>query len=155
MCIRDSAGAGRDEGADRAGLRPVLLAVAGAVLFGVSLYATGRAGAELPLFWAVLPARLVGVVAVAAPLIATSRLRLTRRAAPLVIAGGLAEVAGFASYVVGARHGLAVSAVLASQFGGLAAVIAFFLFRERLRPVQVGGVALIVVGVAALTAVQR
>ena len=29
---------------------------------------------------------------------------------------GLAEVAGFASYAVGARHGIAIAAVLASQF---------------------------------------
>ena len=74
------AGAGHEGGGGESGLRPVLLAVGGASLFGVSLYATGRVGAELPLFWAVLPARLVGVVAVAVPLIATSRLRLTRSA---------------------------------------------------------------------------
>lgn len=147
-------GAGEGGEGGSSGIRPVVLAVAGAGLFGVSLYATGRAGAELPIFWAVLPARLVGVVAVAVPLMAVSRLRLTRRALPLVVAGGLAEVAGFASYVVGARHGLAVSAVLTSQFGGLAALIAFFLFRERLRRVQVGGILLIVAGVAALSAVQ-
>jgi drug/metabolite transporter (DMT)-like permease len=149
------AGAGSDEGGGRSSPRALLLAVAGACLFGISLYATGRAGAELPIFWAVLPARLVGVVAVAVPLIVTRRLTLTRPAVPLVVAGGLAEVAGFALYVVGARHGLAVSAVLVSQFGGLAALIAFFLYRERLRPLQVAGIAVIVVGVAALTVLQQ
>jgi drug/metabolite transporter (DMT)-like permease len=149
-------GAGSDEdGGGRAGARPVVLAAAGACFFGISLYATGRVGAELPIFWAVLPARLVGIVAVAVPLIMTRKLTLTRPAVPLVVAGGLAEVAGFASYVIGARHGLAVSAVLASQFGGLAALVAFFLYRERLRPLQVVGIAVIVAGVAALSAIQH
>lgn len=149
------AGIGRGDVGGSSGVRPILLAVAGACSFGVSLYATGRAGAELPIFWAVLPARLVGVVAVALPLVATSRLRLTRSALPLVVAGGLGEVAGFASYAVGARHGLAVSAVLTSQFGGIAAVIAYFLLRERLRRVQVAGILLIVAGVAILSALQH
>ena len=136
-------------------IRPVLLAVAGACLFGVSLYAIGRAGAVLPIFWAVLPARLVGVAVVAVPLASMSRLRLSRVALPFLVAGGLGEVVGLALYEVGARHSLAISAVLSSQFGGIAAVIAYFLFRERLRRVQVAGIVLIVVGVAVLSALQN
>lgn len=136
-------------------IRPVLLAVAGAGLFGMSLYATGRAGAVLPIFWAVLPARVVGVVAVTVPLAALSRLTLTRTAWPFVVAGGLGEVVGLASYELGARHSLAISAVLSSQFGGIAAVVAYFLIHERLRRVQIGGIVLIVVGVAALSALQN
>ena len=139
---------------ERESRRPALLALAAALAFGSSLYATGRAGAELPVFWAVLPPRVVGVVAVTLPLAAASRLRLTRRALPLVLIGGLAEVAGFVSFTLGSRHGLAVSAVLASQFAAIAVIVAFLLFRERLLRVQVAGVALIVAGVAALTALQ-
>jgi drug/metabolite transporter (DMT)-like permease len=142
------------EQVERESRRPVLLALAAALAFGSSLYATGRAGAELPVFWAVLPPRVVGVVAVTLPLAAASRLRLTRRALPLVLIGGLAEVAGFVSFTLGSRHGLAVSAVLASQFAAIAVIVAFLLFRERLLRVQVAGVALIVAGVAALTALQ-
>ncbi len=137
------------------GIRAVLLAVAGAFLFGVSLYAVGRAGAVLPIFWAVLPARLVGVAAVAVPLATMSRLRLGRVALPFLVAGGLGEVVGLAAYEIGARHSLAISAVLSSQFGGIAAVIAYFMFHERLRRAQVGGIVLIVFGVAALSALQR
>jgi drug/metabolite transporter (DMT)-like permease len=135
-------------------IRPVLLAIAGACLFGASLYAVGRAGAVLPIFWAVLPARLVGVAAVAVPLAAMSRLKLPGSVWPFLVAGGLGEVVGLACYEIGARHSLAISAVLSSQFGGIAAVIAYFLFHERLRRVQIGGIVLIVVGVAVLSAIQ-
>src|SRR5436309_1043606 len=64
------------------------------------------------------------------------------------------EVAGFALFTVGSRHGIAVSAVLASQFAALAAVAAYFLFGERLARVQLAGVAAIVVGVGVLSALQ-
>jgi uncharacterized membrane protein len=149
------AGISRGDTGGSTGVGPVLLAVFGACAFGVSLYATGRVGAVLPVFWAMLPARLIGVVAVAMPLAAMSRLTLTRAARPFVVVGGLAEVAGLAAYIVAARHSLAVSAVLSSQFGGIAAVLAYFLFDERLRRVQVVGVVLIAVGVAVLSVIQH
>jgi drug/metabolite transporter (DMT)-like permease len=133
---------------------PVGLATLAALSFGVSLFATGRLGALLPVGWALLPPRVVGVVAVTIPLALTRRLRLTRPAVPLVVTAGLAEVLGFASFVTGARHGIAVAAVLASQFAAIASVAAYVLFRERLTRLQLGGVVLIVFGVAALTAIK-
>ena len=134
--------------------RAVALAAGAAVAFGASLYATGRVSVELPVAWVVLPARVVGVVAVAVPMAATRSLRLTRAAAPLVVAGGCLEVTGFALFAIGARHGIAVSAVLSSQFAGVAALAAYVLFRERLTRLQVAGVVAIAVGVAALTGLQ-
>ena len=101
-----------------------------------------------------MPARVVGVVGVALPLLATRRLRLTRQAVPLVVGGGVCEVLGFASFALGARHGIAVSAVLASQFAALSALAAYVLFRERLQRVQLVGVTAIVAGVALLTVIQ-
>ncbi len=130
------------------------LAALAALSFGIGLFATGRLGASLPVGWALLPPRVVGVVAVTIPLALTGRLRLTRPAVPLVVAAGLAEVLGFASYVAGARHGIAVAAVLGSQFAAIASVAAYVLFRERLTRLQLGGVGLIVLGVAALTAIK-
>jgi len=132
----------------------VLLATAAACAFGASLYAIGRAGRELPVAWALLPARVVGVALVAVPLVLAGRLRLTRAAAPFLFAGGVFEVLGLASYAAGARHGLAVSAVLASQFGAIAALAGFVSFRERLSRPQLVGVCAIVVGVAVLSALQ-
>jgi drug/metabolite transporter (DMT)-like permease len=136
------------------GSAPVVLAALAALSFGIGLFATGRLGTTLPLGWVLLPPRVIGVVAVAIPLASTRRLRLTRTAAPLVVVAGFAEVLGFASYVTGARHGIAVAAVLASQFAAVASVTAYVLFRERLTRLQLGGVAVILVAIAALTAIK-
>ena len=65
---------------------------------------------------------------------------MTRPALPLVVIAGIAEVVGFALFAGGSRHGVAVAAVLASQFAAIAAVAAYFLFRERLTRVQLVGV---------------
>jgi drug/metabolite transporter (DMT)-like permease len=131
-----------------------LYAVAAALCFGVSLYATARVSADLPIVWALIPARIAGLVVIALPLAVTARLRLTRPALPLVLASGVAEIAGFAFFAVGSRHSVAVSAVLASQFGAIAAVAAYVLFRERLGALQLAGVVLIVVGVTVLSVLQ-
>jgi drug/metabolite transporter (DMT)-like permease len=108
----------------------------------------------LPLVWALVPARVLGVVAVTLPLVAMRRLVVTRAALPLVVVSGLCEVGGFASYALGSRHGIAVAAVLASQFAAVAAVAAYVLFHERLTRLQLAGVVAIAAGVAALTALQ-
>lgn len=149
-----AAGIRRSETAAGASAKPAGLAILAACCFGASLYATARVGDVLPVIWAVLPARLIGAVALAAPLAVSARLRLSRAAVPLVVAGGLAEIAGFVSYTLGARHSVAVAAVVASQFGGISAVLAYVLFGERLRRVQIGGIVLIVIGVAVLSAIQ-
>ncbi len=129
-------------------------ALLAACAFGTSIYATARASAELPIAWAVAPPRILGVLLVFVPLVASSRLRVTRSAFPLVVTAGIAEVVGFALFAVGSRHGVAVAAVLASQFAAIAAVAAYFLFHERLTRVQLVGVGTIVAGVAVLTALQ-
>jgi drug/metabolite transporter (DMT)-like permease len=132
----------------------LLLAAGAAVSFGASLYATGRAGSSLPASWVVLSARLIGAVALALPLAATGRLALVRGAVPLVIASGLCEVAGFFSFTAGSRHGIAVAAVLSSQFAALSGLAAYALFGERLGRVQLAGVTVVVVGVAILSALR-
>jgi multidrug transporter EmrE-like cation transporter len=44
--------------------------------------------------------------------------------------------------------------VLASQFAGLAAVVGWLVFRERLTRIQFAGVVAIVVGVSVLSAIN-
>lgn len=134
--------------------RAAALAAASAVAFGTALYATGRAGSSLGIPWAVLPPRVIGVVVIAIPLAVRRRWRLPRAAVPFVVAGGVCEVIGFAAYAFGARHGLAVSAVLGSQFAALSAVVGFLVFRERLGRIQVAGLAVIVCGVSVLAGIQ-
>jgi drug/metabolite transporter (DMT)-like permease len=132
----------------------IALACGAALAFGVSIYATGRVSQQLSIAWAILPARVVGAVLITLPLAAMRRLPLTRSAAPLVVATGLAEVAGFACYAVGARHGIAIAAVLASQFAALSAIGAYVFYRERLSRVQVAGIVVIAVGVAVLSGLR-
>jgi drug/metabolite transporter (DMT)-like permease len=134
--------------------RAAVLAVGAAVSFGVSLYAAGRVSPDLPVAWVLLPPRLVGVVAIAIPLALASRLRFSRELAPLLVVSGVAEVVGFVSFVVGARHGIAIAAVLGSQFAALAAIAAFLFFGERLRRVQIAGVCAIAIGVAMLAVLR-
>ncbi len=97
---------------------------------------------------AVLPVRVVGALAVFLPLALSRRLRLTRHAAPMILLIVTAEVFGNAAYAAGASESLAIAAVIASQFGAVAAVAAFFLLGERLSFVQRSGVVAITVGVA-------
>lgn len=132
--------------------RAMWLALGAVLAFGASLYAAGRAGHSLPAAWVAAAARVVGVPLLAVPLALSGRLRLTAGALPLVLIAGLCEVLGFYAYTTGARHGIAVAAVLSSQFGTLAAIIGYFVLGERLSRLQVCGVAVTVAGVAALSA---
>lgn len=132
----------------------VVYAIAAALVFGTSLYATGRAATTLPSTWVVLSARLIGSLALALPLAVGGRLHVVRRAIPLIVVAGICEVLGFYSYTAGARHGIAVAAVLSSQFATIAAVAAYFLFRERLNRIQLAGVSSVIVGVALLSALR-
>jgi drug/metabolite transporter (DMT)-like permease len=135
--------------------RSVLLAMGAAAAFSVGLVAAGRLGeAHVPPAWPVFTARVVGALAIAAPLLLTKRLRISRRAAPLVVVSGVLEALGSGLYVVAAADGVAPAAVLSSQFAAIAAVGAFVLFGERLQRVQVLGIVLIAVGVTVLAAAQ-
>ena len=145
---------GEDEPARAGPLLTAAIALAGAFLFGINLYATSRLAGEIPMAWTVLPARLAGVVGVTLPLILARRLRLVRAAVPFVVLVGLAEMAGVVTYTLGAEESAAVTAVIASQFAAIAAIVAFLAYGERLSRVQVVGVVVIAVGVGALAVSQ-
>jgi drug/metabolite transporter (DMT)-like permease len=134
--------------------RGALLAGIAALLFGFGLYASGRLAGELPLAWIVFVPRLLGVLVFAVPMVLLGRVRLTMAALPFVLVSGVCEIAGLAAFMLGARGSVAVTAVISSQFAALAAIVAYFAFDERLRRVQVAGVAAILVGVAVLTGLQ-
>ena len=132
-------------------LQAVLLSTVAAACFGVSLFAAGNLSDELPIAWVLLPARLVGVLIIFLPLLLTRRLRITRSTAPLVVAMGFTEVIGFVCYSIGAQYQVAITSVLASQFAPIAAVAAYFLFKEKLGRFQILGVVILVAGVTGLT----
>jgi drug/metabolite transporter (DMT)-like permease len=131
-------------------LRAAGLATCSAGLFGLGLFATGHVSATLPAAWVILPGRLVGVAAVAVPLLVSGRLHAPRAALPFMLLTGIVEVVGFTTFSIGAHEDIAVTAVLASMFAPIAAVAAFVLFRERLAPRQTAGIVLVVVGIAIL-----
>jgi DME family drug/metabolite transporter len=135
---------------DRSTRVAVLFGALAGLSFGASLYATGRLGSELALGWAVIPPRIVGVALIALPLIATSRLAITRTALPFIAVAGTAEVGGFLAFAWGARESIAVSSALAAQFASVAAIIAWLTLGERLSRLQWSGVAAVAFGVALL-----
>jgi len=149
-----AAGSAGEEAPGHHDVRAALCAGVAALSFGLGLYSTGRVSKEISLVWAVLPPRIIGTLFVAIPLIISARLRLTRRAAVLVAGSGLGEVGGYFAYAFGARHGIAVTAVLGSQFAVLAAIAAYFLFGEKLGRLRIAGVIVTALGVAALSALQ-
>jgi drug/metabolite transporter (DMT)-like permease len=126
------------------------LAALAALSFGVGIFATGHLSTSLPVGWAVLPPRLVGVIIVTIPVALSRRLTLTRKALPLVATTGILEVLGFVCYAFGARDSVAVAAVLGSQFAAVASVAAYVVLRERLTRLQLAGVVVILAGVAGL-----
>jgi drug/metabolite transporter (DMT)-like permease len=131
------------------------LALVAAVLFGVSLYASGRVGPSLGTGTILLGARGLGMLVILLPLLAKRALRITRDALPLVVVSGVCEVAGFACFIGGVGDGdVAVPAVLSSLFAAVAGVLGFVLLGERLRAVQLAGVATILAGVVALSGLQ-
>jgi uncharacterized membrane protein len=138
----------------RRGVAAAGFGVGAAVSFGASLYATARIGEVVSVPWVLVAARIVGVVAFALPVAAMGRLHIGRPVRPLVVLSGLCELGGFAAFTLGARHGIAVAAVMASQFAAVAAIGAYVFFRERLAGVQLVGVVTIIGGVALLAGLR-
>ncbi|HLH64792.1 MAG TPA: EamA family transporter [Solirubrobacteraceae bacterium] len=123
----------------------------GALVFGVGLFGTGRAGSLVPAGWAILPPRVVGVVVVTLPMALRGQLRVPTGMIGAVTLSSACEIGGFYAYAVGARHGIAVAAVLSTLTGAIAAGFGRVLFGERLRFTQLVGIATIFVGVATLS----
>jgi drug/metabolite transporter (DMT)-like permease len=133
--------------------RSVLLAICASAAFSISLVISARFG-DTPISLIVFSSRAVGVLLIAVPLVVRGRLRLTRRALPLVVTSGVLEAVGTVAYVTGAHVSPAMAVVLGAQFAAIAAVLAFVLFKERLARIQVVGVSVIVVGVTALAIIR-
>ena len=145
---------GESRDGDGRATRAVVLALGAALSFGVGLYAAGHVSGDVALPWVLLPARALGVVVIAVPLAFAGRLRIVRASVSLVVAAGIAEVLGIASFALGARDAIGVTSVLGSQFAAFAAVGAYFLFGERLRRIQIAGMVAILVGVVSLAVLR-
>lgn len=135
-------------------VRAALFAVAGSLLFAMGLVAVGLLSGDVPLSWVLLPARLVGVVILALPLLVLGRMRVPRRILAWVALLATADVFAISIYTIGAASNLPVTAVLASQMAPLAAVLAFVLFKERLGRGQIVGLVVMMGGMTVLGVLQ-
>jgi drug/metabolite transporter (DMT)-like permease len=89
------------------------------------------------------------------PLAASGRLRSPRGVIVPTIISGIGEVAAFGAYIAASdRIGVAVPAVLASQFALIAATVGWVVLGERLGTRQLAGAGAILAGVTALTIIQ-
>ncbi len=144
-------GAGATAGARQRGpgyRRAIILAVGSALMFGVNLFAAGQASESVPIGWVALPARLLGVAILVGALAVGARPLVRLRPGAIAMAAGVLEVIGLLSFAWGAREGIAVTSVMASQVAALAALGAFLVFGERLVRRQVIGVGVLAIGVA-------
>jgi uncharacterized membrane protein len=130
--------------------RFLVLVILGSIAFGVGLYSAARVAGIVPGGWIVASARVVGVAVVTLPLLLAGRLKLARAALPWIVITAIAEVVGYWMYVLGSRADIAITAILASQFGAVTAVGAYFFLGERLSRLQRIGVAMVCAGVGLL-----
>lgn len=135
-------------------MRPCLYAFAAATAFGVALISSAKAGDAVGVFWTILIARIVGVAYTAVPLRLRNDLPWPGRVVWICIFTGIAEVTGFAAYIYATADGVAVPAVLGSQFAAVAALASFVAFGERVTRMQFAGALVIMTGVAAVAALR-
>ncbi len=135
-------------------LRPSLYAMTAACCFGVGLVGSAKAGDELGALWTILVARAIGVAAIAGPLLVARSLPRPGRVWWMVTFSALAELIGFAAFIGGSEKGVAIPAVLASQFAAVAAATSYVVFGERLGVRQRAGAAVIFAGVAVLSVLR-
>ena len=135
--------------------RGILLALGAASFTGLSLYAASRGGSGIGADWVVACVRICSVAFVLVPLAVTRKLKSPRGVVVPTLVAGAGEVAAFVAYIAASdRIGVAVPAVIASQFALIAATVGWFVLGERLGRRQMGGAGAIIVGVTALTILQ-
>jgi len=117
----------------------------------VGLVGSSKAGHELGAVWTIFVARIIGVSVIAGPLVVRRTLPRPGRVWWMVTFSAIAELIGFAAFIGGSKHGVAIPAVLASQFAAVAAATSYVVFGERLGLRQRAGAAVIFAGVAALS----
>lgn len=141
------------------GGRALLLAGGAALGFGVVLLLVAQASEGRDsgaVVMTLLTMRLTSVLLLTALLLAVVRRRgwalgVARSDWQIVLAIGVFDVAANGTYAVASRSSLvSVASVLASLYPVVTALLAYRLHGERLRPVQVAGVAASLIGVALL-----
>ena len=148
--------AGRDTTAGAQGNLPkaLALALAASLCFGASLYLVSIGQHTVGWLWQTASVRVFGSV-VAVAVLASGRLASPLPAWRQIVGSGVAEVIGMATFIFAVRRiGVAVPAVVSSQFALVAAVIGYFVLHERMTRRQLAGAAIILASVGVLTALE-
>ena len=111
--------------------RQLLLALAAAGAFAVSFVAGGEAEA-LGIVWTLVVSRITAVIVMLPALVSPGAFRLPRSLIPWVVATSALGLGGYAFFLLGAQHGVAIAAVLASQYAMVAVIGGLLFYRERL-----------------------
>lgn len=146
-------------GAGRGGTRPLVLALAAALGFGIVfvLLASGSEdGGAAEVVLVLLAMRTTSVVLLGGPVLARSgraALAVRRRDLPVLALIGAFDVGANGTFALASRSDLvSVVAVLASLYPAVTAVLAWRWHDERLRPLQLAGVGAALAGVVLLSA---
>jgi drug/metabolite transporter (DMT)-like permease len=137
----------------RGGVTGAGWAVPAALLFGAYTTTLAVAAERVGPMWAVLGYRVATLLVLVPAGLVVGGLRLSlppevRRA---VVAAALLETAGFAAFSVALGLGpVGIVSVIMAQFTTVAVVLAAVVLRERLRPHQWAGVAIVIASVVAL-----
>ena len=152
--VLSSITASDDSEAKKHNRHAIVYALGAALLYGSSFWMQGRyalpALGPVTMLWL---GYLVGL-AVLSPMILrmkdVMKLPPARTGATLA-AASLLNLGGFSAFSYGAMVGsISVVTVISTLSGGVAAVLGFMFFKERLSPVQVCGVGLVLIGAVAL-----
>jgi drug/metabolite transporter (DMT)-like permease len=142
----------RAEGAERR--RAIALAVVAAFALGLFVYLLGLGSREGDALSALFGARVGSLsLLLALALVVRAPLRIGRRWLVPVLAVGLCDVLANALFALATGHGLlSLVSVLASLYPVVTVLLALVLLHERLTRVQLAGIAVALLGVAALSA---
>lgn len=137
---------------DRRSARPLLLSIGALLGLGFTFVAMARGSETSPLM-TVAAMRLTTSAIVVVLILATRSIAgVRRRDLPALAAIGGIDAAANVGYTLAAAAGLlSITAVLASLYPVVTAVLAAVVLRERLRPIQYVGVALALTGIALVT----
>lgn len=140
------------EGRSPASARGLMVALTAGMIIGLFLVLLAQADPRSGL-WPLLAAR---AAAVSSGLVfaraARRRIRLERPVVALVVLGGFSDMLANVLYLLAAQRGLlSVVATLTSLYPGATVVLAALLLRERLRPVQLAGLACAAAAIVLMT----
>jgi drug/metabolite transporter (DMT)-like permease len=136
-----------------AGRASIGLAALAALGFGAFLFALDVASGPQPA-WTIVAARVGGMatLAIAAAAVRPS-IRVEASLLPILLAIGLLDVLANSLFAIATNHGLlSLVAVAGSLYSAVTVLLARFVLGERLAPVQLGGLAVALVGVALIAA---